>query len=669
MIHRKKWNAATVGLAGCAAALSCMAESYDAWLAGVPQERPALIEFVPSSTNAVRSTTTIRVRSRHGAQDRAANQLEIPQRPSGGWIGDVRIKTVTATALRLPLSLRVIYSQVLARDLRPPQGGKEDPKYFWHQPSDLLNRAAPIRVVRFTEQTTLPASPAGTAPVLPVLLPALNRRDSSGFLEFDESVQSMMSVRAELCDAEGRVADRRLLVELCDTRDDGYETEAWVTEDAEADRVLRERCRIRSIRSVDRLPPMIAPYLDVNALWVSAPAWQRQPLDAVLLRRLVLAGRWVYGRPETVEVITRAAGLDCPQRVLLGGIAAPARTGEVSTPPDNSHEYGVPPQSTTLADSNSSHSKTNVAATLENNRELFAPHKRRFLNWTVSVLGVFGAIIAVGLPLAFYRFKGARRLMLWWLAPGVAGVCALAGWIGGNVVLPRELQADVTEFRMAYAPWPEVYCHTVARALNFEQRDLAWQMPAGSIALPHSAWRPVCQAMHVTQAPEGNSVQLAGLRRGGIETVESLCFRTLPLPVKTEWSGNKPLLRSLQALRNVHVWHEGAMHKVGSLAAGATVDPATCGKTDGVAGLPRRFDAMLEAIGLRPTCCDRHKAEYDRKLKERRPREKMWIVMAVSDEVPATRVAPAAQTQGRVAWIIQLPLVPPEQPGGRRGPE
>lgn|GEM_PF-2240434 len=657
--------AAVAWAAAQCTAVPAQAESYAAWLAAAPRDRAAQIELVPMDGGKVTAIRTLWKDPGAGRIASVEGKWLIPSRPRGGYLGDLRVRWAAGAPPAWPLTLRLSYRQVLKSDLRPPTPSlrqvltqfnaqlpavpREEPDYFWPRPFNLLDLRAPLRVERFAEEFTLAAPAPGT----PLVLPALER-SSMAFMDFADSAGNLLAVRAELCDAAGRLLDRRLLVELFESANDAYSGGwAWVTEDVEADRFLREQHNISNVLTVPQLPPVFQPYLEVGAVWLSAPAWQRQPLDAVLLRRLLLSGRWLYSRPETAAAMADRAGLAAPQRILLGGLAAIAKSTDGRSAPED-HWHGN--RQFSLADVPWFDSRTNVP-TLENGRHLFAA-RGLFLGWTFGVLGLFGLIIAAGLPVAFYRLKGSRRLLLWWLAPGAAVAVGFAGWAGGRLLLPRAVQTDVTEFRLAYAPWPEVCCQSVAQALHFEEPQLQWRMPAGSLELVERFSRHSVDARTVTRRPPLDRFGFLGLRRGDIALHEFICFRPLSLPVALAGRADQPLLKVLRPLRNLHVLARGQWRIVGQVAAGQTVDPAACASTNQLAGLPEPLAELFKVA--------RASEAADEQVVPPTTFTNTWFVLAVDDEPPAVQVdLTGARSTGRVAWIIQLPLDTPRPPEDR----
>ncbi|MEI7438007.1 MAG: hypothetical protein WCL16_14485, partial [bacterium] len=477
-----------VCLAGGLLASTALAVSYRDWVA-LPAPAAAALSILlePASNGCVEATQSVDQSERGYGRTDSKNRHEVPSRPAGGYLGQMIIRQHPGARLDFPLTVSISFPEVLIEDLLPPVAQRHSisnvaTKLLWHQPMGLLNPVSPVRPERFRHSWSIThASPTGSVTLLPLIL---SRMTAGGFRSGGSA--NLSSCLCEVRDASGTVLLRKQLVELfCPGNGYGGGGTAWVMNEPEADRFLRESASINNSQTIGALPPLIESYAEINALWISDEATRSATLTRAMLRRLLLMGTWIYGRNMTVSNLTAMAGLSGAGSVLLGGIqgvALPlANNSEAKSHQSHNNEN-------TLWDNysyiNNQNGITNALTVMQNRRDLFQPLKSRYLGWTYSVLGIFFGVACIGLPVAFWRLKSSRRLMLWWLIPLTTVLISGVSLIGGKWLLPRQPQADITEYRFAVAGWPEVFCRSVSRSLTFEERQVSWKMPADHFIFP-----------------------------------------------------------------------------------------------------------------------------------------------------------------------------------------
>jgi hypothetical protein len=519
----------------------------------------------------------------------------------------------------------------------------------------LVNPDAPVRPERFRRSLPIASlSPAGRA-TLPLILPNMIK-GGGGHLGAGGNA-NLFACLCEIRDAQGTVLLRQQLIELYYWYYGSIRNgTAWVMNDPEADRFLRESAGINSSITIRELPPVIEPYVEINALWISAEAAQSAALTPAMLRRLLLMGTWIFGRDATIANLAALAGLPGPGSLLLGGIQALDQKSEGRHHPVNNNNDS-------LWDSYPDHSKnenTNATPVMENRRDLFQPLQRWYVGWTLSLLGIFFGVAGIGLPVAFWRLKGSRRLMLWWLIPSVTLAIGIVSLVGGRSFLPRQPQADITEYRFAYAGWPEVFCQSVNRSLTFEERQAAWSLPENSFIFPATSRSSISGPEWMDQSAGRVARGMAGLKRGQIVIDVTACFRSLPPPVTIDDSTtNLPALKALAPLRQVHVWENGSWRRVGDMQSGQIILAPFGAETNALFGLPRRIAHCFPSYDLNPGVCPNcgktHKVDKNLTMAF----SNTWIVAALSTE-PAD-VQPIMQNtraEFRVVWFIQIPMRP-----------
>ncbi len=505
----------------------------------------------------------------------------------------------------------------------------------------ILNPAAPLRAERFRRSWSIASLSADERATIPLMLAAM---PGGGYRSRD----NLHTCLCEIRDARGTVLLRKQVVEIFRQDWCNGSSTGWVMNELEADRFLRDSAGVNNTHTITELPPLIEPYAEINALWVSDEASRGAALTQAMLRRLLLMGIWIYGRDATIFKLTAMAGLPGQCSVLLGGIQGVL----LPSVKDSGEKHGSSQRENSFWDyyiPNAGDGNKQAVPVMENRRDLFQPLKGRYLGWTCGVLGIFLGVACIGLPVAFRRLKGSRRLMLWWLIPLVTVSIGSLSLIGGQLLLPRQPQADVTEYRFAFAGWPEVFCRSVNRSLTFENRQVSWTMPLDSFIMPVRS-RSSSVGQEWMEASAGGMVHgMSGVKRGQLMDSETAGFRALPLPVASDDSTtNPPGLRVLAPLRQVHVWENGAWHRAGDLKAGQIIRTPFGSKTNTLFGLPQCINDSIPVNGC-PSA----------------PFYNTLIVAALSDEPAAVQPGMKnTRSESRVVWLIQIPVQPtPPVPG------
>ena len=641
--------------------------SYREWSAK-PSPQSAAVSIVLSavSNGYVQESTPVNLTGQRALR----NYTEVPCRPSGGYIGMVSVWPQGNKEIEYPLTLSFSYTEVVSdEDLLPASATNhlisaeenKDSGLKWQLPMGLLNPDSPVRAERYYQSIRIDDSSLLGQPAFPLILPGVAQM---GSMRTDSYSSRLLSCLCEVKDARGNALARKQVIEVFGMGMYQYNRgTAWVMNEPEADRHLREDAGIEKSFTIFELPPPMEPYAEADALWVSAESARAGRPDRDLLRRLLLMGLWVYGRGETVSNLTAIAGLPAPGAVLIGGIQSPAKESFSKNHWNRGEGRGL---WESFSYCRPEKGVTNAPPAMDNQRDLFKPYQGLFIGWTAGVLGAFFAVACAGLPLAFWTLKGSRRLVLWWLIPAVAVITGTAGLIIGRAILPRCAQSDVTEYRFAYAGWPEVYCQSVNRLLTFEDREAAWTLPADSFSFPTWTWRyRSTAAVRQRMIKEKDRVThaIAGLKRGQIIIDETACFRPLPLPVEVDWAAGAPLLKSTAPLRRVHVWENGSWHRLGDLAPGQTASVLGKAITYEITGLPKRISACIPIYQPRspgpPVPCKNCGKIHGRDNVVPTAFSNTWVVAALSDEPAGSRPEmKEVQGKSRTVWLIQIPLIP-----------
>jgi len=637
--------------------------SYREW-AATPAAAPISILLEPVSNGCVAATQPVN-RSQRGHDQ---NYSDVPSRPSGGYLGQIVIRQQAGARMEFPLTVFLSFPNVNVEDLLPPAGQSHSNattkvNLKWHLPMGLLNPDSPVQPEQFRRSRSIARLSPADRVTMPLLLPGMMR---GGFRPGGNNA-NMFSCLCEIRDARGTVLLRKQMIELF-YGGNGYNQNntAWVMNEPEADRYLRESVGINTSFTIRELPPLMEPYAEIDALWVSAEAVQTAAINQDMLRRLLLMGTWIFGRSATISNLTAMAGISGPGSVLLGGIQPLGKKSE------DEHQALTINHADSLWDNsanNSNNGKTNAAPVMENRRDLFQPLKSWYSGWTLSVLGIFFGVACIGLPIAFWRLKGSRRLVLWWLIPAVTISIGIVSLVGGKWLLPREPRADITEYRFAYADWPEVFCRSVNRSLTFEERQVVWSLPNGSFVFPARSRSNSVGPEWIDESAGRVVHGIAGLKRGQIAIDETAGFRSLPLPVAIGYNmTNHPELKVLAPLRQVHVLENGSWYRVGDVQAGQVIMAPFGAKTNAIFGLPDRIAHCFPSFDFQPGVCKNCGKVHEVDKNLAMAFSNTWIVAALSVEPAAAKpTMKNTRTESRAVWFIQIPMHPKISAPGDRG--
>lgn len=644
---------ACLAISICVASFGCAAfgETYTEWEQCQSNDAENLTVLLqPYGDGKVQTYFNVHEHTRRHV---TTEKWAIPVRPQGGLIG-----TLSVSGQRGPLKLRLFYSLVLNKDLK--NTGDLNKTIVWHKKSGLLGSHAVIRKEIFEETFLIPDSASNPIPlVLPI--------PTDLFLRTFSRNNIMMSCRCEITDINGCVMHRAVLVDVfVPSWSRGAERSAWVMNEPEADRLLREFVGIKQITTVEDLPAFVRPYSEIGAIWISEDSWERKPMDAALLKRLLLLGIHVYGRESTISSITDTLGLAGPQQVLMGRV-------DLANKPERSRNNWQ-----CIADTKSLNAHNIYYSNTDKNKDLinittfnlFENDCAAFMTWTLSLLGIYCLVLVVGLPVAFIRLKTSRRLHLWWVVPAFAAAVSVVGFAVGNIVLPRRARVDTVEYRFAYAGWPEVYCHTVARILSYEDKTIELSAPPNSFMVDGQQSyydKTVVRFKAVHHGAEENVYSSSGMQRGTIVTHEMICFRQMESPFELTWQASQPYLRTRTTCKKVYVWYGGEFWLLGQLAAGESTAVLKAKKVCRVKGLPKRIediflsrvqmstsDVYSPMISSSDIASPKSGQMYD-------PLENNLVVLAVTDDEPQISVTSNSDTAAKsTIWIVQIPAVNPQ---------
>jgi len=617
----------------CLMTLGASAETYQAWLHDVGRTNTAFaVQFQPwgGFTNANATWG-------HFAR--------------GGYEGDLVLRASSGNALRPPLRVRLLFNTAAKADV----SGLPESSNLWYSDDRFavhLRLERSIRERLFLHDVTVSSVAAGQSVSVPFVFPRTTATRMEPFLVVG---------RYEVTDADGVVLARGLAPRLLvNTPRYGCESTAWVTDDPESDRLLREHAHISNAETVTVLPDVTAAYDGLSAIWVSHDAWQVLRGDLGFWRRILLQGVSLYARTNTLDAMRAALHVSADGSVLRAGVygadqALGAGNGSQAINSLDLH---------TTVDA---HGSCDLGSLLENNQPLFVS-ALSYQAWTAAILGLFTLGTVALLVLAFVRLKGAKRVRLWWIIPVWSVGFSLVGGLGGRLVLSRQPRADVTEYRFARTDWPEMYCLAAGRSLHFSASEQGWRMPADATLLqsgsPSSESRAGDAAWLQSQAA-ATVLHVETGDRGVLHDDNAGWFRPCTLPFGLAPQDGLMRIRATEDLDAVFVWREGVWHTLGAVRAGQTSGPCIASKkglSHHLAGLP---SAVADRLTTGEPPCGANKQDARMAKEDDRP----WLVVALQRRPGDLKpLNPRSAFSGRIIWVVQAPVEATALPMRPRSP-
>ena len=407
-----------------------------------------------------------------------------------------------------------------------------------------------------------------------------------------------------------------------------------------------------AIDLVGNLPDELEAYRQVRSIWFTEPLWEKMTGREALLRRLLLGGVRITGKTGLVERIQATLGTGKDGRAVL----------EAATPGSLSAGGPLSLRSLNLARIQQEGEKGPMrpeTSVFENEANLFAKNLDSFVIWTwVGWLVFAGGVVAI-LSVVFFRCKGERRVAVWWALPGWTVLCAVILWGGGKLVLDRQPRADVTEYRLAMAGWPDMHCRAVATAMTFEPGRPAWVLPQNAVTVEnrHEALDGWWARRDVWTRASEKRLQPPRKPTGMTIELEAGWSEPTQMPVLVEDGVLDSPGRWLVAgedVDGVYALVEGKWHDLGPMKAGDRVDPqqVVAMEQNRVAGLPTELhDGWSQWTWRKPCPCPGREIDPA----DLAPRKHDWIVVAWKRNT-APRVYPSGdkwRKQGRTVWVEQ----------------
>lgn len=270
-------------------------------------------------------------------------------------------------------------------------------------------------------------------------------------------IQLPVQVRAEVRDRSGAILLRCVPAEMAVGSASTGKGSAGT--EKESDRFLG----LLGVEKIDgrlRSPlPPVESFLGTRAAWFDESLLAGDQTDAGFLRRILLGGTLVCGRPRTVERIGERIGLPPHRGVLDAGLF----NAEEKPPWQPGDEYLM------IADFLDPERDEGDRNPFGDPSALASPVLRRLAVRSIANLGLF---LIAACATTFCLFSASRRAWLWIAIPALA--CAWA--VATLLFLPRIARcrpaAEIIDYRYSFAGWPEALIETSLRLLRFDGRPI-----------------------------------------------------------------------------------------------------------------------------------------------------------------------------------------------------
>ncbi len=603
-------------------------ETWGDWMAG-PAEAPLVAEFHPG--------WAVEERDRH-AHSPSEEFIE----PNRGYDGELVFSLVAgANAPSGPLTVRVWHAVVPPQDMNWPGDGEMPTNFF----AQVLPQATPRRPV--AEESWIVAAD------FPLRIPVVRPRSCVSPVSWRIRRAAALFGAYEVRDAAGVVVARGVLPAR--RLSENTRSLLGVVEDDEAMKQVTERSG--AVERVRDLPDNLEAYRQVRAIWFTDELWEAMAGREALGRRLLLSGVRLTGETALVERI----------RTELGTGWKGLAVAESAVPSQLSSKSLFSLRALNLARTmcgDEDGEPQREESVFENEANLFAADRSAFLWWTLGGLMLFAAGTVAILAVVFIRHKGERRVAIWWALPAWALVCAAGLLGGGRLVLDRRARADVTEYRLMMAGWPEMHVRAVASAMTFKPGRPLWVLPPEAVlhGQRHDRLDGWWARLDEERSREGDPQRWLRLPRkptGSTLEAEVGWFEAASTPVGLEDGPPETPGRwavAAEDVDGVYVLAEGRWRDLGPMKIGERIDPLAADQMESnrLPGLPNELHDGFSGWHWREPCrnpAHNHPPEHGL------PPKHDWVVVAWRRDVPP-RVAPVweeSRTEGRVIWVVQWP--------------
>jgi len=360
------------------------------------------------------------------------------------------------------------------------------------------------------------------------------------------------SVRAEVVDRDGALIARYVIG--ASLLGNNNESSVLVVNSPGADQAFLKK-GYQSVANVQRLVPDSYAMTGVDVIWIDSATSTNPAYTDAFWQQVLLGGTTVAGLPNDIANLTARLALKPDEPVLLGGLVA------ADSPLAFNQERGFHRQIYLNVHIDSAIDPFSFSVALGQ-----AMHQE-LLRFSLIYLGVFVALQALVVAFAFMGLRGAQRVWLWLIVPGIALLYAVGGIIFAHFAVRAQSDSHFTQLEFRREGWPGGVLLSHLDQIDLAEREthLDFSVPSRPYIAMNSFWRFAPRAGTVF-SDEGDSGALSFHPPPGFRTgtdVRSL-LGALPLNVVVDDGKLSPM----DTFSGAWLWDGSEWHNLGPLYKG-----------------------------------------------------------------------------------------------------
>lgn len=460
------------------------------------------------------------------AQDNGRSSKHLAQH----FYGYLDCSRIPATAF--PVRLRLLYDPISSNDSIVNRPGA---------PSQL-DDAATVGAGAVREERVLDSpQTSGAIPIWTAF--------SSVFPQLTYNAQE--SVRAEILDRDGALVARYAIGASRLGNDD---SSVLVVNAPGGDQSFIGK-GYQSVANVVRLVPDSYALTGVDVIWIDSATAANPAYTDAFWQQVVLGGTTVAGLPNDIANLTARLTLKPGQPVLLGGFVSANSPAEFNEARGGHRQVYLNVHVDPAADPFS----FSVVLGLAMHQEL--------LWFSMIYLGVFVALQALVIAIAFIGLRGSKRVWLWVVVPGVALLYAVGGIVFAHFAVRAQSDSHLTQLEFRRQGWTGGVLLSHLDQIDLSERETRLDLSPSSrpYLSVNSFWKfsPGAGSLF-SDGSNGSTFSFhppAGFRTG---TDVRTLLDDLPVAVDTAEGGIKPM----DTFSGAWLWDGSDWHNLGPLYRG-----------------------------------------------------------------------------------------------------